>query len=214
MLFWLLGVVVYLTYIPTRGLAFSFEGIGICLIPLIVAVWIGDLWHVRTRSRLRREEGHWPTTDELREELWTRHDARLAKAAKSLDAMGGAAGALLHTAENGVSAIGEKIHDVEKERAIHKIELHDEIESRAATALSEAEQRYAVRHQVANIDDTQIRLRTYSTKAAYREDSISLGSAGWYQQVDEDPSFRFTLARDGFYLVTWRRSASTRPVIN
>jgi hypothetical protein len=214
MLFWILGVVAYLTYIPTRGLAFSFAGIGTCLVLLLAAVWVGDLWHVRTRSRLRREAGHWPTTDELRQELWRRHDARRAKAAKSANAVGGAAGVLLETAQTGISAIGEKIHDVEKERAIHKVERHDEIDRRAATALSEAEQRYAVRHRVANIDDTQFRFRTYTTAAAYREDSISLGSAGWYQQVDEDPNFRFTLARDGFYLITWRHSATARPVVN
>jgi hypothetical protein len=214
MLFWLIGVAVYLSYIPTRGLAFSLEGISICLVLLLTAMWIGDLMHVRTRSRVRHEEGHWPTTDELREEIWKRHDARMAKAAKSAATLGGVASVVLQAAETGVSAVDEKIHDVEKDRATNKIERHDEIERRAATALTEAEQRNALRHEGGPIDDARIQVRTYSTKAAYREDSISLGNAGWYQHVDEDPSFRFTLARDGFYLVTWLRSASARPVIN
>jgi hypothetical protein len=215
--FWLFGLVVYVVSLVqttlSPGLA-SF-GIGLALAAELVALFVGDVWHVRTRWRLQRRTGHRPSGADVRGELWRARDARrhaLAKVDNTLHRAGkvmtegtvGTGSQMLRAGKGVASTVGDSIDQVREGRSDDKVRRVEEVGELSARAVDQALQRYKDQRPGVTADDTEIQFRSYATQAAYRDDSLGLVAAGWYEQAN--PTLRYTIPRDGFLVIMWRRS--------
>ena len=159
-----------------------------------------------TRWRLRRRVGHRPSEAEVRDELWRARDARLGALAKIV----GTVSQMLRAGKGAASTVGTRIDQIQEDRSADKLRRGEEVEQLSADAAIEALQRYKNQRPGMVIDDAHIQFRSYTSQAAYRDDSLRLVAAGWYEQAD--PTLRYTIGRDGFIVIMWRHSSWHRPV--
>lgn len=221
--FWLFGFVVYIVSLVngTLSVGLSLFGIGIAVVAELPALFFGDVFRWRTRWRLRRRVGRRPSEAEVREELWRARNSRRGAVAKidtTLQRAGesvaertvGTVGQVLRSGKGAASTVGAKIDQVHEGRSAERLRRGEDVEKQAAEAAAGALQRYKNQRPGVVVDDTQIQFRSYTSQAAYRDDGLGLVAAGWYEQAD--PTLRYTIARNGFIVIMWRRSLWQRPV--
>jgi hypothetical protein len=206
---WLTGILIYSIMIGKYGIGQSLGLDAFCLFCIALAVAVADLWHVRTRYRMRRKTGHWPSKVALSEELWRRRDGRRAKARQATSAMTRVPRGVTETAKVASQAVSshieqahaDRVRRTEEEAAV-AVGRRAQLEPVAQTVAAEATRRFQQQQGIGTLDAAHVRVKYYLDEASRQQDVADLEAAGWYQQVDS--TLRYTIARDGFTVVIWR----------